>query len=213
VSKPVRTIVLLSVGLLAACALVVVLSVRQIALNKAYADLRRRATQPHEGYAVPAFVAKTLTGDTLTVGESVDSMARQVLFVLTTTCPFCKATLPVWARLADSLHRLGTGHIRVIALSLDSVERTRRYATQHDLQFAVATFPNNKLRRLYRAGSVPQTVVLDAGGEVLYARVGRLEAGPVLDSIYGAVGPKPIARSSVAGGSPAARTAKVVAKP
>ena len=59
----------------------------------------------------------------------------------------------------------------------------------------------------------PQTVVLDARGEVLYAHVGQLEAGPVLDSIYGAVGRKPIAPSSVAGGSPAARTATAAARP
>lgn len=108
---------------------------------------------------------------------------------------------------------MGDGSIRVIALSLDSVEQTRRYATRYDLQYAVATFPTNKLQRLYRAGLVPQTVVLDAKGEVLYAAMGQLVPGPVLDSIYWAVGLKPIAPASVAGGSPAARTVKAVARP
>ncbi len=150
-----RTTLLFSLALLAACGLVVVLGVRLIALNKAYAELTRRATQPHQGYAVPGFVARTLGGDTLTIGESLDSTARQVLFVLTTTCQYCKATLPVWANLADSLGRLNDGPIRVIAISLDSVEQTRRYAAEHALRYAVTTFPNEKLRRLYRAGSVP----------------------------------------------------------
>jgi peroxiredoxin len=213
VSKSTRTIALLSLGLLAASALVVVLSIRHIELNQAYAALRRRATEPHAGYAVPTFFAKTLTGDTLTIGESTDSTSRQVLFVLTTTCPYCKATLPVWAELADSLERLDSGRIRVVALSLDSVERTRRYVSEHELSYAVTTFPKDKLRRLYRAGSVPQTVVLNARGEVVYATVGQLLAGPVLDSIYWAVSWKPTARLSVAGGSPVARTAKVVARP
>lgn len=77
-SKPIRSIVLLAVGLLAACALVVVLGLRQIASNKAYAELRRLATEPHRGYAVPTFMAKTIAGDTVTVGESLDSTSRQV---------------------------------------------------------------------------------------------------------------------------------------
>lgn len=191
-SRTFRTTVLLSLALLAAGALVVVLGMRQIALSRAYAELRRLATQPHEGYAVPGFVAKTLEGDTLTIGESSDSAARQVLFVLTTTCPYCKATLPVWADLADSLGRVGAGHIRVIALSLDSLEQTRRYADEHAIRYSVATFPTEKLRRLYRAGSVPQTVVLDAWGQVLYAYVGQLRAGPALDSVYRAAMRTPI---------------------
>lgn len=212
-SNPARTVPLLSLGLLSASALVVALGIRQINLNRAYAELRRQATQPHQGYGVPALVAKTLTGDTVTIGESADSGARQVLFVLTTTCPYCKATLPTWDQLADSLQRFGSGHIRVVALSLDSVERTRRYASDHALRYAVATFPTDKLRRLYRAGSVPQTVVLDANGEVLFAHVGRLEPGPVLDSVYWAVGSKSIAPPGVAGRSPTAGTTSAIARP
>lgn len=178
-----------SIALFASCVLVVVLSLRLIALNRANAELRMRAVQPHAGDAVPAFLATTLNGDTLTIGESAEPAARQVLFVLTTTCPFCRATLPVWAQLADSLARLGNGHIRVVAISLDSLGQSRRYAAEHDIRYPVVTLLNDKLRRLYRARWVPQTIVLNSEGVVLFAHVGRIQAGPTLDSVYAVAGP------------------------
>ena len=178
-----------SIALLASCALVVVLSLRLIALNRANAGLRMRAVQPHAGDAVPAFLATTVNGDTLTIGEGTDPAARQVLFVLTTTCPFCRATLPVWAVLADSLARLGKGHIRVVAISLDSLGQSRRYAAEHGIRYPVVTLLSEKLRRLYRARWVPQTIVLNSEGVVLFAHVGRIQAGPTLDSVYAVAGP------------------------
>jgi hypothetical protein len=53
---PRRFPIVLVVALLLASGLVVWLSRRQIQLNKAYAELRRLATQPHEGYVVPGFL-------------------------------------------------------------------------------------------------------------------------------------------------------------
>src|ERR1044071_1211731 len=76
------------------------------------------------------------------------------------------------------------GRVQVLAISLDSVERTRRYVNEHALRFTVVTFPSDKYQRLYRANSVPQTVVLDGTGAVVYAHVGLLRSGPVLDSVY-----------------------------
>jgi alkyl hydroperoxide reductase subunit AhpC len=94
------------------------------------------------------------------------------------------ATLPVWAQFADSAARIRGRHAQILGVSLDSLQQTRRYAAQNHIRYPLVTFPNEKIRRLYRAGSVPQTVVLDAGGLVLYAHVGRLENGPALDSLY-----------------------------
>ena len=109
--------------------------------------------------------------------------------MLTTTCPFCRATLPVWAVLADSLARLGKGHIRVVAISLDSLGQSRRYAAEHGIRYPVVTLLSEKLRRLYRARWVPQTIVLNSEGVVLFAHVGRIQAGPTLDSVYAVAGP------------------------
>ena len=204
-----RLTVLMGVGLAMASALVVRLGWREMTLNKAYAELRAKATLPYRGYAVPTFRAATLAGDSLTIGELPDSGARQVVLVLTTSCPFCKATLPVWAALADSLTRLGAH--RVLALSLDSATTTRRYVAEHHLGYPVLTFPHWKTAQLFRARAVPQTLVLNQFGEVVFAHTGRLDPGPVLDSVYAAArgafdawDPRPAPASTVAAATPAA---------
>jgi len=175
---------LLGVALLAASGLVIVLATRNRALSADYRKLRELSTLPHAGTVVPTFRTATLEGRQVVVGELADSAARQVLFVFNTTCPFCLATIPVWKRLADSLGRLGG--VQVVAISLDTGDTTRHYVAKHALQYRVVTFPQRKLERLYRAVAVPQTVVLDWRGTVLYAKTGALDSGS-LDSVYAAV--------------------------
>ncbi len=51
----------------------------------------------------------------------------------------------------------------------------------------MATFPDWKTAQLARARAVPQTLVLNHWGEVVFAHTGRLEPGPVLDSVYAAL--------------------------
>jgi hypothetical protein len=116
-----QAIAALSTALVLALTLVVVLGHRLDALGEHYQQLQMLASRLHAGSVVPAFRAATLRGDSLTIGEAEGPDTRQVLFVLTTTCPYCRATLPVWVRLADSLTRLPNHSIQVIAISLDSL--------------------------------------------------------------------------------------------
>jgi peroxiredoxin len=189
----------LAFALVLASALIVILGRRLDALGHAYGQLQRLAANLHTGSVVPAFRSFTLSGDFATVGEAEGPDTRQVLFFFTTTCPYCRATLPIWAKLSDSLTHLPGHSIQVIGISLDSLEPTRRYATEQALAYPVVTFPTAKLRRLYRAGTVPETVVLDRDGRVLHARLGLLQQPAVLDSIYRAA-TLPLAKpNSVAG--------------
>jgi len=181
--------------LLAMSALVVVLAHRQQKLTEAYRTLRLRTSLPSAGAAVPTFRALTLDGDSITIGEGPDPLAKQVLFVLTTSCPFCRQTLPTWARIADSVSTLRQGQVVVAAISLDSLDLTQDYVRQHQLRYPVVLFPAKKLRRLYRASAVPQTLVLDHEGRILYARTGLLEPRAVVDSIFAALSRPPRAVS------------------
>jgi len=174
----------LALALVGATSLVVVLVRRLDALSMAYSRVRTLASTLHGGSVVPAFQTTTITGDSVTVGESADTNARQVVLVLTTSCPYCIATLPTWARMAVSLQKPGVTRVHVIALSLDSLDKSRRYAEEHQLRYPMATFPTTKLKRLYRANLVPTTAVLDHDGRVLYAHVGLLDNAAVLDSLY-----------------------------
>lgn len=175
---------ILAAALIAASALVLVLSRRLHDLAADYKDLRRLTMLPHAGTVVPTFRTVTLRGDSVTVGELADSAARQVLFIFNTTCPYCRGMIPTWQHMADSVEGLGRG--QALAISLHPADTTRRYVAEHALRYPVLTFPQSKLERLYRAAAVPQTVVLDWTGTVLYAKTGTLDPAS-LDSVYAAV--------------------------
>ncbi len=87
--------------------------------------------------------------------------------------------------MADSVARLER-RAMVLAISLDSVGITRQYMRTNDLRYLVVTFPQRKLERLYRVSAVPQTLVLNSVGTVLYAKTGLLQNGSV-DSVYTAL--------------------------
>jgi len=167
-----------------AAALVVALGQRQRDLSRAYDRLREWATLPHTGLQVPAFTTSTLDGAPVTIGAAAAPEARQVLFVLRTGCPYCLATLPVWQRIADSVRRVATPQVELYGISLDAADSTKAYVRAHHVSYPVLTFPDRKFVLLYRAVATPETVVLDDGGRVLYARTGLLDSAAVLDSVF-----------------------------
>ena len=185
--RPPRLTVLLATGLFLTSSTIVALFKRHTDLRKAYFELRTRASRPYRGYVVPTFRAGTVSGDSVTIGELPDSLSRQLVFVFNTTCPYCKATLPLWALLADSARRQRSVHVTVVALSLDSLSLTLRYAADHRVTYTTATFPSWKTAMHFRAIVVPLTLVLDHRGRVLYAHAGLLEGKPTVDSLYRAI--------------------------
>lgn len=184
-----RVAAYLSLGF--ASLLIVGLSFRLISLNRAYTNLKSKLSGLHEGIVVPSFQATTLAGDTLTIGETPDLEAKHVLFILTTTCPFCQATVPVWAGLADSASRHAGTDVLVVGISLDGPDETRRFIEAFGVRFPVLAFPSEKYQSMYRATTVPQTVILNSAGAVLFAHTGQLRPGPILDSAYRALRREP----------------------
>ena len=179
--------------------LVAVLGARYRDLSRAYEKLRLWATLPHAGLEVPAFSTSTLDGAYVTIGAAAAPGARQVLFILRTTCPYCLATLPVWERIADSLRRVAAPRIELYGISLDPAESTRAYGLANHLTYPLLTFPERKIVALYRAVATPETVVLDERGRVLYASTGLLDSAAVVDSVLRAA-TTPAPRAGVASG-------------
>ncbi len=189
-------------ALTAAAALVVVLSLRVRDLNERYARVFERATRPYAGMFVPTFRTQTLDGVPVTVGETPGE-GRQVLFVFTTTCPYCKSTLPAWQEIQAALDTVRSVPVAVYGVSLDSVDVTRRYVAANRLPYPVVRFPEDKLVAIYRAGAVPLTVVLDENGRMLHSRLGELKGRPAIDSVLAMVRWKP--EPQAAPGATAAR--------
>jgi peroxiredoxin len=175
-------------GLSAAVALLVMLGAQNRTLKQQYADLVERTTEPYPGLLVPMFEATTLEGDLVTIGQA-PADGWQVLFFFTTTCPYCRATLPAWNRIAAQVSR--RGGIGVYGIQLDSAYRAREYIEEHGVSFPVVTLPpGNLAQRLvawYRIRGVPLTLVVDEDGRVGFVRVGEITAPEALDSVLAAV--------------------------
>lgn len=197
-----------AIALTAAAALVVVLSLKVRDLNDRYSKLTERAFRPYAGMYVPTFRTSTLDGAPVTVGESPGA-GRQVLFIFTTTCPYCQSTLPAWRQIKASLDTVRSVPVAVYGITLDSVPVSRGYAARNRLPFPVVRFPEDKLTAIYRAGSVPLTVVLDEEGRMIHSRLGELKGKPAIDSVLAAVRwkpePRPAAQPGQAAGTTAAR--------
>ena len=192
------------VALLVATALVIVLA-RQLDATRQQRDLlaeRARSLQP--GAYVPVQSAPTLDGAPVVLGY-VPPGTRQLLFVYNTSCAYCRATIPTWHLLADRFR--GDPAVKVVAVSLDSLEATRSYTRQHALRYPSAILLDERAASLFRFNNVPQTLVIDERGRVMHSRVGRLDTPGAADSVAAAV------TRPLPGTTPTARPAQVARTP
>ncbi len=171
-------------ALAGALALVAVLGAQSRGMRDRIVVLERRAFLPYAGMVVPAVKAMTLARDTVTIGDP-PSGGRQVLLFFTTTCGFCRQTLPAWHYLADTLR--ASGEAEVIGISLDSILPPTDSLRRIGFTFPVIELADPRLRALYRAKSVPTTFVVGEQGNVLHARMGALTTERAIDSVLQAV--------------------------
>jgi hypothetical protein len=160
--------------------LVVILGMRVGRLEDRVGQLQERASTAYPGLVVPSFTTTSIEGDTITIGETAGP--KQVLFMFTTTCPYCLASIPAWrdiATLADTSTSLS---FTAFAVSLDSIPATADYARSNTLT-QVVTFPGRRWAGLYRIRSVPHILVLSSEGRVLYSRTGVFTNQAALDSL------------------------------
>ena len=181
------------VALLGSLALVVTLSVQNRSLRAEYRSFIERTTLPHPGIYVPALETTTLTGEHVTVGEAPDG-GSQLLFFFTTTCPYCRASLPAWKQLVADAAKLP--NTSVLGIALDSVHLTEEYVREHELGFPVATSLDPKLGALYRVRRVPLTLVVKGDGRVYYAKTGEFSDQAAGDSVLTVLATPPVETGS-----------------
>ena len=178
------------VALAAAAALVVVLGQQKRALieqmEQTQYQLRQARTEPMRGMWMPAFQAPTIEGQPATIGE-VPGEGRQVLLMYTTTCPYCLSSIPAWKQIKAAADTMTSIRAAVYGVSLDSVNVTRDYIAKHRLPYQTVRFPDEKVAGMYRAGTVPVTLVLDERGRAIYSRTGELKDPAAIDSVMQAI--------------------------
>ncbi len=168
-------------ALAVAAALVVVLARQNRALRADQLALLDRATVAYPGMWVPAVPATATDGAALRVGEPAAGGA-QVLYFFTTTCRYCKASVPALKQVAARLDPA----IAMIGVSDEPAEDTRRYTRAHALPFPTASVPGRRVVGLFRARTVPLITVVNADGRATYTRYGALESPTAIDSVVSA---------------------------
>ncbi len=178
-----RSMVLVA-GLAAAAVLVVVLASQKCDLLARIEGLTIQLRDPHAGMYVPGVALPTVSGDSVLLGQAPSGQV-QVLFVFSTRCRYCKASLPAWKGIAQEFSH--NSQVAVVGISVDSLQLTRKYVVEHGLEFPIVSFDEGRLRALYRAGITPQILIVDGDGKVSYARIGAVSDPVVIDSIVEAV--------------------------
>lgn len=204
------------VALAAAAVLVVVLGQQKRALitqvEKTQMELRQARTEPLRGMYMPAFQASTLEGAPATIGE-VPGEGRQVLLMYTTTCPFCLSSIPAWKQVTAAVDTMKGTRATVYGVSLDSADVTRQYITKHGLPYQTVRFPSEKVAGMYRAGTVPVTMVLDEQGRTIYSRTGELREKAAIDSVVAAIQWRPAPPDTSAAARQRAQRPPAAARP
>jgi len=173
----------LLIALAAAAVLILALAQEKQSLEARYGKLVARIQHPHAGMYVPVVHAPSVGGDSFVIGETGEG-ERQVLVVFSMTCGYCDASVAAWETIAAQLAE--ESGVRVFGVSRDSLEATRAYVEDHGLSFTVVTFTEPRIRALYRLQAVPQTLILNKDGRVIYARLGAVESEAAVDSVLAA---------------------------
>lgn len=169
-----------------AAALLVIVSLQKRELNRYITEDLRAEQVAQVGDHIPTFAARTTSGDTIIIGHLLEREGRQVVFLLTAACQFCRRTLPSWKAIASALRSADSLQIQSVALTTDSLPVAVAFADSQNLSVPLVPFPERKLAALSHASIVPQTWVLDSNGLVLYSRRGVIETQAGVDSVVGA---------------------------
>ncbi len=179
-----RKDMLVYAALLAACALVVVLSIQQRNLRADYDALALAGLEPQIGSWIPTATGSTAAGETLLLGQA--SQRRQVLYFFDPECAQCEATTPAIRAVVEALKRgeYPGAEIYGIGTGLGSV--VPAYARSHGLDFPVA-YSTSKIRTLFSVSVVPLVIVVDNDSRVLYSHAGKLNTKEEVASLMSAL--------------------------
>ncbi len=115
----------------------------------------------------------TLSGIEMMNGHNmIDSTSQSIIFVFTTSCPFCMKSLPYWKLLASMAQSAG---IEVLGVSIDSREKTTVLVRDSSLSFPVANaLDPQRFSRVNHLPSIPETILRSKEGIAL-----RIWSGPI----------------------------------
>ncbi|MBM4162479.1 MAG: TlpA family protein disulfide reductase [Ignavibacteria bacterium] len=151
---------------------VIVLAIQVVVLS----SQNKKLKQPR----APSIAEQLQVGDTLVLhrlelvqdGSKLDTTSRrQMIFIFTTTCPFCKEIVPTW----NELSVMAQSSLSVFAVSLDSKDLTSEYIKQNRVSYPVLVANDAKtFKKINKTHVVPQTILVERNGKVQKVWTGKL---------------------------------------
>lgn len=134
------------------------------------------------GDTAPRFAVKSLTGDSLIVGDRNSKVT--LLNVWATWCTSCKEEFSELERFRKTFSATG---LNVVAVSVDqgSDVKVRKFVEAQGSQFPVAHDAEARISSLYGVNGLPTTYLLDANGKILWTAIGdfRLDSAGMANAI------------------------------
>ncbi len=127
---------------------------------------------------------QALEGNTIELNYA-DSSKRYLLFVLSTTCPHCEKTFPVWQSITSNI----ADNCNVIGIVLQNLEETKKYVSTKNVNFVTMSVSvDTSFSRKYRIAGVPETILMNGNGTVEKAWMGELskEQAKEIETLVGA---------------------------
>jgi thiol-disulfide isomerase/thioredoxin len=141
--------------------------------------------------SIPDVAMLSLTGQRARLPQIV--AGGGVIAFLTTTCPYCRETLPTWVELASAYEAVG---VPFVGVSLHDAALTAAYVNEHDIEFPMWVAENPLAAGDLRVASVPFTVLVKDGAIVEEVWLGPL--GPAaVDRVMAALGSPSFAAAEV----------------
>lgn len=145
-------------------------------------DIRRRMALLHEGYFIPAMTLHADDGAEVKVG-SPPAGGHQLLFVYSETCEFSRDSATPWGTLVEELQSRGLPVTPAALLVDDPATPLPPGMERWSPPGGAVRLPDARSRFLMRSGVVPQIVLIDSSGQVVYNRSGVLDLPTVRDSL------------------------------
>ena len=143
------------------------------------------------GDTVPAYVARTLRGDSVRIG------AGEPLTLVNVWATWCTSCREEFATLEGVQRAYAPRGLRVVAVSVDlgHPERVASFAAAQGATFTIALDPQGRIQQQFQVVGVPSTYLVARDGRLLWAYTGELP-----DSVRSAVDRAMRAAPSGAGG-------------
>ncbi len=113
---------------------------------------------------------QSLSGGTSELSYT-DPSKKYLLFVLSTTCPHCEKTFPLWRMIATNVK---PELCSVVGISIHSFEETKKYVDVNQPNFNIVVVADTSFKRVYKINGVPETILIGGNGVVEKTWIGEL---------------------------------------